>query len=139
MYKLFFLFVIFCLSSCQPTALEDFQVEGSSIMRSLLNDLRKIEGREDLVKIEPILKKDFEKLVDVIIQARVFQQKNPDLEAPFQNINANLNLSLVEELKRVYGIEGGRECVERSQREAMLRLDAKEKIIEKQQSVIRVK
>ncbi len=139
MYKLFFLFTAFVVCGCQPTTLEDFQCEGSSVMRFLLQDLRKIEDREDLSRMEPILKKDFEKLVELIIQARVFQQRNPEVESPFQNINATLNLSLIEELKRIYDIEGGRECVERSQREAMLRLDAKEKMIERQQSIIRLK
>lgn len=139
MRKLFFLFSFFCLLGCQPTSLEDFQLEGSSLARILLKDLREIETREDLSLMEPILKKDFERIVDLMIAARTFQQKNPEMELVFQNINTTLNLSLKEELKRVYEIEGGRECVERSQREAMLKLDAKEKMIEKQQSSIRLK
>lgn len=124
----------FSLTSCQPTSLEDFQWEGSSHARALLKDLQQIENREDLSRIEPFLKKDFHKIVDVIIQARAFQQKNPEAEISFQNINPILNASLREELKRVYEIEGGRECIERVQREAMLKLDAKEKRLEKQSS-----
>lgn len=136
MVKLFFLFTLMVLFGCQPTCLEDFQAEGGALARTLLKDLREIESREDLTRIEPLLKKDFEKLVDLIILSRNFQLKNPELELSFQNINASLNLSLKEELKRVYEIEGGRECVERSQRESMLKLDAKEKLIEKQKSAI---
>jgi hypothetical protein len=127
------------LVGCQPTSLEDFQWEGSSHARALLKDLQKIESREDLSRIEPLLKKDFHKLVDVIIQARAFQQKNPEEEIPFQNINPILNASLRDELKRVYEIEGGRECVERVQREAMLKLDAKERKFEKQSTFFPVK
>jgi hypothetical protein len=122
----------FLLIGCQPTSLEDFQWEGSSHARLLLRDLQKIESRDDLNKIEPFLKKDFHKIVDVIIQARNFQQKNPEAEISFQNINPILNASLRDELKRIYEIEGGRECIERVQREAMLKLDAKERKIEKQ-------
>jgi hypothetical protein len=139
MYKRILLLVCLFLFGCQPTSLEDFQWEGSSLVRVLLKDLRKIETREDLIVMEPVLKKDFEKIVELIIQARTFQQKNPESEISFQNINPTLNLSVKEELKRIYEMEGGRECMERSQREAMLKLDAKEKLFQKQQSTIRLK
>lgn len=127
------------LSACQPTSLEDFQLEGASLSRSLLKDLRRIECREDLALMEPVLKKKFEKFADLIIQARTFQQKNLEFEIPSQHINQALNHALVEEIKRIYSIEGGRESIERAQREAMLKLDAKEKLIEKQQRSIRLK
>lgn len=139
MNKIFLYFVLFLLTACQPTSLEDFQSEGGFLARHLLKDLRQIESREDLNAIEPILRRDFEKIVDLIIQARSFQQKNPDVEVSFQNINEMLNLSLIDELKRVYAIEGGRECVERAQKEAMLKLDAKERLFQKQQSSVRLK
>ncbi len=139
MYKLFLFCCALVLCGCQPTSLEDFQVEGSSLARVLLRDLRKVESREDLGLLEPILKKDFERMVDLIIQARVFHQKNPELEVSFQNVNETLNLSIMEELKRIYEMEGGRECIERAQKEAMLKLDAKEKLLEKQQSAVRLK
>ena len=139
MHKLILFLGLFFLFGCQPTSLEDFQWEGSALLRNLLKDLSTIETREDLALQEPLLKKDFERIVDLIIQARTFQQKNPELEISFQSINPALNLSLKEELKRIYEMEGGRECIERSQREAMLKLDAKEKLIQKQQSAVRLK
>ena len=135
----FFKICLVFLSACQPTSLEDFQLEGACLCRALLKDLRQIECREDLVFMEPVLKRKFEKLVDLVIQARTFQQKNPEFEIPTQNINQILNSSLIEEIKRIYGIEGGRECIERAQREAMLKLDSKEKMFEKQQRSVRLK
>lgn len=132
LYLYFLILFLGGLTGCQPTSLEDFQWEGSAQARILLRHLQKIESREDLSLVEPLLKKDFHKIVDIIIQARAFQQKNPEEEISFQNINPLLNAALREELKRVYEIEGGRECVERVQREAMLKLDAKEKRLEKQ-------
>lgn len=131
--------VVSMLSACQPTALEEFQLEGGALSRALLQDLRKVETREDLVFLEPILKKDFNNLVNLMIQARAFQQKNLDFEIPIQNANQILNASLVEEMKRIYDIEGGRECIERAQREAMLKLHAREKMFEKQQKSIHVR
>ncbi len=139
MHKLILLLGCLFLFGCQPTSLEDFSWEGRALVRVLLRDLRKIETREDLFLLEPVLKKDFEKIVELIIQARSFQQKNPEIEISFQNINPTLNLSVKEELKRIYEMEGGRECIERSQREAMLKLDAKEKLFQKQQSAVRLK
>ena len=139
MKPVLFLGLCLVLLGCQPTSPEDFQAEGRSSMRSLIKELKAIESREDLALSEPRLKKQFEKLVDIIIQARLFQQKNPEMEASWDRLNISLNQILIDEMKRVYLIEGGRECVERAQREAMLRLDAKEKLLEKQQSVIRVK
>ncbi len=119
------------LASCQPTSLEEFQCEGDSLGRKLLSDLRKIEARQDLAFIEPVLKKDFESLVKLIIDARMFQQKNMDADLFLIQPNAFLNASLKEELQRVYAIEGGREVVERAQKEAMLALHAKEQMLEK--------
>jgi hypothetical protein len=135
--RLVWIVYLLALPSCQPTTLEDFQLEGAPLARRLLEDLKKIETREDLLLLEPALKRDFEKLVDLMIQARAFQQKNLDLEIPFQNINQILNASLLEEMKRVYEIEGGRESVERAQREALLKLDAKEKSFQRVQNSMR--
>lgn len=130
--RTFVLACVLLLSSCQPSSLEEFQMEGAAHARLLLKDLREIEMREDLVRLEPVLKKRFEKMVDVMIQARIFEQKNPGIEGAIHEVNPILSDSLKEEMRRVYSIEGGRECIERAQKEAMLRLDAKERMLEKQ-------
>lgn len=125
-----FVFVLALLSSCQSSTLEDFRYEGASQVRLLIEDLKKVESREDLVQAGPVLKKRFEKIVDLMIQSRAYQQKNPGLEIGFYSSNQALSDSLLEQMKRIYALEGGKECVEKAQREAMLRLDAKEKLIE---------
>ncbi len=79
-----------------------------------------------------MLKKHFEKIVGIVVQARLFQQRNVGLEVPILEIGQTLSRSLLEEMKRIYALEGGRECIERAQREAMLKLDAKEKALGKQ-------
>lgn len=126
----FFLFIFF---SCQPSSLEEFQLEGASRMRLLLKELKGIETREDLLAAEPDLKKHFEKIVKIVIQARLFQQKNVGVDVPVLQLGQALSSSLLEEMKRIYALEGGRECIERAQREAMLKLDAKEKALGKWQ------
>ncbi len=130
-FMFFHFFAIFLvLSSCQASSLDDFRYEGASQVRLLIEDLKGVESREDLVDAAPLLKKRFEKIVDLMIQSRVYQQKNPGLEISFYSSNQALSDSLLEQMKRVYALEGGKECIEKAQREAMLRLDAKEKTLE---------
>jgi hypothetical protein len=129
------IFFLLFSCSCQPASLTDFQYEGACQIRHLIEELEQIETREDLPRLEAAIKHRFEKIVTLMIQARIFQQKNPDVEAPFSIQNLLLSQSLLEEMKRVYALEGGKECIERAQREAMLKLDAQEKILEKQQTI----
>ena len=135
----FFVWVLLAVAGCQPSSLEEFQMEGTAQMRLLLQDLRRIESREDLLSLLPALQKRFDKLVDLMIEARSFQQKNGDQEISFQEVNPVLNQSLLEELRRVYALEGGRECLEKAQKEPMLRLAVKEKALEKQRGLSRGK
>lgn len=134
--RLFVLIFSLLISSCQPYSMEDFQAEGAAQVRALLKELRSIQSREDLTKISPALKKRFEKMVDLMILAKSFQQKKQIAgnDIYFLIDNQVLNESLLEELKRVYKLEGGRECVEKAEREAMLRLDAKQKLLDKQKA-----
>lgn len=131
--RILILFFLFTLFSCQPSSLEEFQFEGAGEVRLLLEKLKNIETREDLVLAEPLLKKHFERIVDIAIEARLFQQKNPRSEIQFLQIGQFLSQSLLEEMTRIYALEGGKECIERAQREAMLRLDSKEKHLKKMQ------
>lgn len=132
-----FLLVIAALASgCSPGSLKDFRHEGESACRDIVADLQSIENREDLMRMEPILKKRFEKLVSLIIEARQFQIAYPEEALSVQMPQENdLSDVLKEELERVYSIEGGKEIVERAEREAMLKLDAFEKMREKQKEL----
>jgi hypothetical protein len=116
------------LVGCSPGSLSDYRHEGESTCRDIIGNLQSIETREDVARLEPILKRNFEKLVSVIIEARHFQIKYPEeaLALPVL-IESDLSDLLKEELERIYRIEGGKEIVERAQREAMLRLDGFEK------------
>jgi hypothetical protein len=95
-------------------------------------DLEKIENRQQLLLAEPQLKKHFEALITLMIEAREFQQKHLDdvaIESPYEE--GSVDLQLEEELRRIYSIEGGREVVERAQHEALIRLDAYERALAK--------
>jgi hypothetical protein len=123
------------LYSCSPSSSEEFQREGETRCRMLAADLQKIENREQLLLAETILKKHFERLIDLMIEARQFQQKRfEDISTEIPNEENAAEASLENELRRIYAIEGGREIVERAQQEALVRLDAFERALEKKKS-----
>jgi hypothetical protein len=121
------------LCGCSPNSSLEFKREGEVQCRLFARDLKKIENRQQLLAAEPQIKKHFESLIHLMIQARAFQQKHPDApatELPYEG-ERSMTAGLEEELRRIYAIEGGREVVERAQREALVRLDAYERILAK--------
>jgi len=114
------------LCSCSPHSSEEFRQEGEGRCRRLITTLQKIENRQQLLLAEPALKKHFEKLIDLMIEAREFQEKHEDIpnESTLEENSTTASLEL--ELRRIYMMEGGREIIERSQQEALVRLDAYE-------------
>jgi len=127
------LFSVVVLFGCHQSSLEEIQEKGVAQVELLLQILYKIETREDLSKVEFELKEVFEKLVVIMIEARFVQQKDPEAILSALPMREDRSYSLMAELKRIYALEGGREVIERAEREAMLRLDAKEKMLLKQQ------
>lgn len=126
--KALVIFITLLAAACSPSSLDDFKKEGEAVSKSLVVILQKIETREDLTNASPKLKKKFEELVDLMIAARKYQILHPEEES-FNILEYELpsNEDLITELKRIYSIEGGREIIEDTQREALLRLDAFEK------------
>ena len=125
----FFLLVIaVVLGSCSPHSSEEFQTEGEVLCRSLIETLQPIDSSEKLLSAEPVLKKKFESLVALMIEASTFVQKHPDSwdEGSSQKVSL-ISVTLKEQLHRIYSIEGGREVIERAQQESLVKLDAYER------------
>jgi hypothetical protein len=117
---------------CSPNSTQEFYREGEAKSKALVLDLKKIENHEQLLQVEPILKQHFESLIILMIQACEFQQKHPDdviVDSSYEKKNASFQLE--EQLRRIYSIEGGREVIERTQHEALARLDAYERFLAK--------
>lgn len=131
-HKTFCLFVIF-VCGCSPSSSDDFQKEGEAQARKLTQELRNIHSREELAKAVPHIKKKFNELVDLIIEARQFQETHNDNDLSATDQLASEDLC--EELKRIYRLEGGREAIEKVQREPLIRLDAFEKKLVKQREL----
>lgn len=130
--------LLLTLCSCSPNSSEEFHREGEARCRTLVRDLEKIESRQQLVLAAPQLKKHFEALIDLMIEAREFQQKHMD-EAALESDERTEDVRLEEELRRIYAIEGGREVIEKAQQEALARLDAYERALAKRREQLIVK
>lgn len=115
-------FILFPLCSCTPSSLEDCQQESKKICRTIVEELKSVQTREDLSKKEPKLTTLFNELVDLLILAQEHQPTQSMECTPFFN---PYDEPLLLQMKRMYQIEGGREIIERAQKEALILLDAK--------------
>lgn len=109
--SLIFLFLI----SCSPSSLADLRYEGEAQTKKLALELRTIETKEDLQKAIPRLKKRFNKIADLLIEAREFPKEEAEPSFASEQLFA--------ELARLYEMPGGRELIESSQMEAIHRLN----------------
>jgi hypothetical protein len=114
------IFLILLVLFCSCTTLPDFARDGERICRDLVQQLEKVETREDLIAIEGKLERLFGELVDVLVKAHYYQKEHLE-ELPV--VSNPYDEALFQELLRVYQIEGGREIIERAQREPLIRLD----------------
>ena len=98
----------------------------------MVRELEKIHTREELTSALPRLKKQFAQLTELMVEAKEFQLKHPEeagidpgyYEHPYAE-------ALKGELERVCKLEGGKELIEKAQREALIRLDAFEHSLRK--------
>lgn len=72
----------------------------------------------------PKLKKHYQALVELMIEGKELQRKHPDQEevdpAHYPHLYVDI---LKEELERICTLEGGREMLEKAEKEALIRLD----------------
>jgi hypothetical protein len=118
----------FIVTSCGPCSLDDFKEEGEGVIRSLIQELRAIHTRDQLLAASGKLQRLFDRLVFIIIAAEEFSFAHPEL-AKRESMRHNHELSdqLRGELNRLYRLEGGRQILEKYQEKALHRLDAFEK------------
>ena len=112
------------LGGCSPASQEDYYREGRRLTQVLIDQLQSVQSHEQLLAIESDLKNAFDSLVALMIQSREFQDQQG--EGAFEEASEESAL-LKEALLRVYAIEGGRELIEKTEQEALIRLDAYER------------
>ena len=138
MRRVVILLSVFVLSGCSPGSIKEFQKEGEAHTGKLIATLQNIKTTEDLVKSVPDLKKRFNDFVDLMIEARMFQEGHPDDFSEASLTTLSFNEQLIVELERVYQLERGKEIIEKTQRDALHRLDAYEtKRKKKQEKLLR--
>lgn len=109
-----FFSLLFALASCGPSTLSDIRYEGEAETRKLAEELRMIETKEELQKAIPKLRKQFNRIADLLIEAKGFPKE--DLEPSLASEE------LFTGLARLYEIPGGRELVESAQVDAVQKL-----------------
>jgi len=121
MKKMLYLFLLFLAIGCSPSTAQDCKREAKGVMKSLTVDFREIQTREDLVDKQEQIKQKTEELVTLMIRLKKLQESGAVM---LEEEDHSISDSLMHEMKRIYCIEGGRELIERFQREALLKLDA---------------
>lgn len=118
---------VFC--SCSPRSTEEFHREGERLCELLLNDLHRIQTREQLIEEQSRLQKHFQALVALMMEASRFQEDNPYPSCDEALLEPGaFSVALESELQRVYQeIEGGRDSIEKAAHEALIKLDAYER------------
>lgn len=110
-YILLLLFIFGCKS---PTG-DDLHDQGQAIIHSLVIELQDVETRDDLILKKGQLKKLFNQFVEVLIKTKKTQVTNNEHDIQWSE-------QLKEELIRIYSINGAREVIESSQKDALERL-----------------
>ncbi len=113
---------ILLITSCSPSSIDEFQLEGEDIAKELLKELVKVHSLSDLKREGPKIKKEYLHLVDVMIAAKKYQNRHPNDEVPGQ-IGLEASEALKKEFIRVYQLEGCSELMEALQRESLHKLD----------------
>lgn len=111
------MFTLFCSYSSSGY----IQKKSIKILKELLFQLDNIHTINELLDKELILQRQFEKMVDLIIEAKKLQIERID--------NEELSNALQKSMQRIYQIDGGQEIIEHLQCSALQRLDRFEKVL----------
>ncbi|CCB88475.1 hypothetical protein [Simkania negevensis] len=121
MKKSIFLFLFFISIGCSPSTVTDCRREAKGVIKSLTADLKEIQTREDLLDKEEKISRKVQILVDLMIRLKKLQERGAVIPDEEDHTDSD---DLMQEMKRIYTIEGGRVIFERFEREALLTLDA---------------
>ncbi len=113
-------------------------MEAQAVCRVLTEQLRNVKNRDELMDAMSGLKKSFNRLVDVLIEARAYQTAHPELVWNSASmVQQDWSEALQGEMRRIYDIEGGKELIEEAQRPSLLRLDRFERDLIDKRSIRR--
>ncbi len=109
-----FLFTAFSLlGACQNSSYAKFKEKGQSKSRLLVEELKMIRTKDQLVEKRQFLRRYFDELYDLNEQVKIYAQNHPSQVLPPLDLEAKeLSDQLKLELLRVSRLDGGREIIE---------------------------
>ncbi|KAF3363215.1 hypothetical protein PHSC3_000231 [Chlamydiales bacterium STE3] len=114
MRKLFFYLLMLLLSSCGPSSLEDYKDLGRRKTQKLLEELQKIQNRDQLLDAEKELLTHYEEIAELMQAVAKFHKQHPKDPLPpltFQDHELSDKLRL--EILRISRFDGGREIIDK--------------------------
>ncbi|MCH9632124.1 MAG: hypothetical protein S4CHLAM6_04510 [Chlamydiae bacterium] len=116
------LIFLLIMSSCSPTTSNDYQTQACVIMKKFVKDLKKINDPKQLKKKQKLLKKHFNNLTNLMIDYRIFLDKQPEIDQEESVKMQQRAYELKCELYRIYQLDGGLDLIEEVQKDAYLKL-----------------
>jgi hypothetical protein len=117
------LFLIIIITACSSQSLENYKEEGHGIIKALINELKAIHTRDDLMTSSPELTRLFNELGNVMVKAHALALAHPEqLQLELTKEDHELSDQLRVELNRIFRIEGGRSTIEKCQTESLQKL-----------------
>lgn len=113
-FSIFFLFLV----ACSPSTLSEWRVEGVSVVRDLVEELKEIHTLKELEAKKPSIKKKYNKLVSIMIEAERYDQEEDSFTPESFYSDA-----LRDQYLRLYQIDGCRELLFSIQKESLHKLD----------------
>lgn len=110
--------LLLVLGGCSEPTKEELRQRVGRFCNDFAKELALIETREQLLASEGALRGRFEALVDLLAVAETLRRKVGPLEGDVLVESAHLE----KEFLRIQQIEGGREIIERAQKEPLIRL-----------------
>ncbi len=118
-----YLLLTLTLCSCGPRSLDDIREEGEGVTNSLIEELKKIRNRDEMIIEAPRIKKLFDQLADLMLLADDYRRRHPHSDIPELSAqNHQYCDQLRQELTRLYLMEGGREIIEKCQEDSIKKL-----------------
>ena len=108
MKKIFILLLLITISSCNPNSTEEVKRESQKTVLLLIEDLKEIKTRDDIVKKRMILKKRFDQLAFLMIEAQRINESSVKEDEDFWSYSDVLKTEMI----RIYGIDGGQALIE---------------------------
>jgi hypothetical protein len=118
--------LLFICIACSPSSREEYRLEGEDIGRGIVKILQRVHSAGDLKREGPRLKKEYAKLVDLMIAAKKVDGRLEDFDSESVSSNS-VSEALKAEFMRVYQLEGCAELMGPLQRESLHKLDLYQK------------